>query len=132
MHSANDVLSTLSISCFAACIALWLHLLFFSSSLGVTRTSFAGLAIYCSLILVFDPFTHMYESDFELFSSSEVGALLGFIAGFYIGYGICVFFDFRAEGETVESSPNSTVLCFVTAYLVSEMCRLSGKFLPIA
>jgi hypothetical protein len=81
-------------------------------------------------MLLGDAFEHRNEDNFGIFSGREMGALVGFVAGFYVGYGICLFFDFRDGEESIETSRKSIIICFLIAYASCEIGKFLGEFFP--
>lgn len=108
---------------FIGCIVLMSHMFFSSFNYEVKKTIIISSLLYGTLILIPYLFTHRNTPNYGISIGSTIGGSLGFIAGLYLGYKVCLFARILDDIQLIELSAGS----FAIGYTFAEFFRLIGS-----
>jgi hypothetical protein len=124
MFSNRKILLICSMAFLAACIALITHLFFSPPNSDTKRAIAIYFLVYGGLFSAFEIFKHRNEPTYGISPSRTIGAALGFVAGFYCSYLICILAGISDGISLMESSGITVAICFGCA----EANRQIGSF----
>ena len=124
MPSGRNILQFFGIAFFTTCVALIMHLLFLSPNSGTKRAIAIYFLVYGGLFSAFEIFKHRNEPSYGISPSRAVGGALGFVAGIYGSYLICILAGFADDASPIDSSDIIVGICFGSA----EASRQIGSF----
>ena len=125
MPSGRNILQFFGIAFFTTCVALIMHLLFLSPNSGTKRAIAIYFLVYGGLFSAFEIFKHRNESGYGISPSRAVGGALGFVAGIYGSYLLCILVGISDDVSPIDSSDIIVGICFGSA----EASRQIGSFL---
>ena len=124
MSSGINILKLFGIAFFTICVALIMHLLFLSPNSDTKRAIAIYFSVYGGLFSAWEIFKHRNEPNYGISPSRSVGGALGFIAGLYGSYLICILAGFADDASPIDSSGIIVAICFGSA----EASRQIGSF----
>ena len=125
MFTGRNILQFLGIAFFTICVALIMHLLFLSPNSDTKRAIAIYFSVYGGLLSIWETFKHRNEPGYGISPSRAVGGALGFVAGIYGIYLICILVGIYDDVSPIDSSNIVVGICFGSA----ETNRQIGSFL---
>jgi hypothetical protein len=116
----ENIVSTLAIAFFIICISLIIRLSFFVSNNDVKKKIYT-FSLRCGF---FFSAIETIKYKIEISPSRAIGGILGFVAGFYCSYLICILAGISDGISLMESSGITVAICFGCA----EANRQIGSF----
>ena len=124
MSSGKNIIQLFGIAFFTICIALIVHLVFLLSNSDTKRAIAIYFAVYLGLFSVFEIIKHRNEPSYGISISRAVGGALGFVAGIYGSYLLCILVGIYDDVSPIDSSNIVVAVCFGSA----EASRQIGSF----
>ena len=125
MPLGRNILKLFGIVFFTICVALIVHLLFLSPNSDTKRAIAIYFSVYGGLFSALEIFKHRNEPGYGISPSRAVGGALGFVAGLYGSYLICILAGLADDASPIDSSGILVAICFGSA----EASRQIGSFL---
>jgi hypothetical protein len=102
-----------SIAFFTVCVVLIVHMLFFPPNFDTNRGIITYSLMYGGFFSVFEIFKHRNKPAYGISPSRAIGAMPGFVAGFYCGYLICILAGISDGISLMNESSGITIgICF--------------------
>ena len=135
MTSNGNILLISSITFFTLCIVSIIHLFLVSRNTTIIKTIFIYLLIYGGSTSLFEIYKGKNAPNYGISVGRAIGATLGSIAGFYLGYQVFILssiFD-TASPDVVSpdaaSSNELSGITFTLSFVSAEVARLIGSVL---
>ena len=125
MSLGRNTFQLFGIVFFTVCVALTMHLLFRSPNGDTKRAIAIYFSVYGGLFSAREIFKHRNESGYGISPSRAVGGALGFVAGIYGSYLLCILVGIYDDVSPIDSSHITVAICFGCA----EASRQIGSFL---
>ncbi len=122
----------LSIAFFAGCIVLIIHMLSSPLNAATKQSILIYLLVYAGLTTIIYVFKNRNYPNYGISVSRTIGAILGLIAGFYLGYQVCILTGIFDGVSPISTSYITTAISFASGVLGLQIGSvLSNKLLLV-
>lgn len=122
----------LSIAFFAGCIVLIIHMLSSPLNPATKQSILIYVLVYAGLTTIIYLFKNRDYPNYGISVSRSIGALLGLIAGFYLGYQVCILTGIFDGVSPIETSYITNAVSFGSGLLGFQIGGvLSNYLLPV-